>query len=69
MKIKMNTSIGSAEFNYAARQIVEVDDDLGAKWIGSGIASPVDEPMPVERAVVDEAESFETPESPKPRKK
>lgn len=69
MTIKMNTSIGSADFSYAARQIVEVDDNLGAKWISSGIASPVDDPMPIERAIVDGAQAIETPESPKSRKK
>ncbi len=61
MKIKLNTSIGSADFNYAAREIADVDDEMAAKWIESGIASPVDKPAAVERAV---DEGFETPESP-----
>jgi hypothetical protein len=68
MKIKLNTSIGSADFNYAAREIVDVDDELAAKWLESGIASPVDEPNSPEQAV---GGGFETPESPmvKTRKK
>lgn len=60
MKIKMNTSIGSADFSYAARQVVEVEDELAAKWVASGIAEEIQGPPVIEHAQLSE---IETPES------
>ena len=68
MKVKIQTSIASADFAYAAREIVDIDADLAGKWIESGIAVALEAPAAIERTV---APAIETPESPasKPRKK
>lgn len=68
MQIRMLTSIASEEWSYAAREVVDIADELAAKWVESGIAELVEDsgkPL-IEQAV---AENFESPESPRKRKK
>lgn len=71
-KIKLNDAVaghgspdrsGEAYFSFAKDQIVEIEDDLAAAWVSSGLASRVPKDKPkVETAV---AKKPETPEAPK----
>lgn len=68
MKIQLKTSIASADWSFAARDVVEVDDSLAEKWIESGIAVAVQPAVAHERAVMPVPETPESP-APKSRKK
>lgn len=70
-KIKLNDAVsgygspdrsGGEQFSFAPDQIVDIEDELAAAWIASGLASRVVVAKVAERAV---AKKAETPESPK----
>ena len=50
MKVRVTGSIGGIGFSYVGGEVVDVPDELGKSWIGSGAAEPVDgEPKRAER--------------------
>jgi hypothetical protein len=59
-KIKMLTSIASADFSYGFNQVVTVEKELADKWIKSGIAAEVKE---------EETATKKTPETAAKRRK
>lgn len=42
MQVRILVSIASADWSYVPGQIVEMDDDIARKWIGSRLAERAD---------------------------
>jgi hypothetical protein len=49
MKVKVNTSIASADWSYAPGEEVEIDGKLANAWINSGIAGEVEEQSSIKK--------------------
>ncbi len=46
-KVQFRTSIASSDWSFQSGQVAEVDADLAAKWIRSGVAVAVNGTLPV----------------------
>lgn len=55
-KVRILIAIASPDWSYAPQEVVELDQDLAEKWIGSGIAEPVRSDNELETAVKEPAE-------------
>ena len=47
MRIRMNVSIASAQFSHQPGDVVDVDDELAAKWVSGGHAERVSPRTPL----------------------